>query len=187
MAGYLTSNLESETTSYSSIEEVAQKKHKQITQRIDRILAEQPIESDKIENKLTSDTDKKNEAQTEQESAFNFSDQKFIIYFENNSNELPEKAFEILDKIISSISRYPDSEIIIEGYTDSVGNYWYNKKISKLRANVVKSYLVGRGIPQPKIKVFGLGPKNPLGSNKTTEGRTKNRRVEVKININDHV
>jgi general secretion pathway protein A len=187
MAGYLTSNLESETTSYSSIEEAAHKKHKQMTQRIDRIVAEQSIESDKIENKSTPDTDKKNEVQAKQVSAFNFSDQKFIIYFKNNSNDLPNKAIEILDKILSSISQYPDSEIIIEGYSDSVGNYWYNKKLSKLRANVVKSYLVGRGIPQLKIKVFGQGPKNPLGSNKTAEGRTKNRRVEIKININEHV
>ena len=187
MAGYLTSNLKSETNSYSSMEEVAHKKHKQVIQRIDRIVAEQPIKSDKLENKSTPDTDKKNDVQAKQISAFNFSDQKFIIYFKNNSNDLPNKAIKILDKIISSISRYPNSEIIIEGYTDSVGNYWHNKKLSKLRANVVKSYLVGRGIPQPKIKVFGLGPKNPLGSNKTAEGRTKNRRVEVKININDHV
>ena len=179
MAGYRTSNLESETTSYST--------KKQETQRTDRVDTEQPIESDKIENKSTPNAIKKNEVPINQVSSFNFSDEKLIIYFKNNSNKLPNKTLEILDKIVHSFSRHPDSEIIIEGYTDSVGNYWYNKKLSKVRANVVKSYLVGRGIPQAKITVFGFGPKNPLVSNKTAKGRTKNRRVEIKININDHV
>jgi len=90
------------------MEEVAHKKHNQMTQRIDRIVAEQPIKLDKLENKSTPDTDKKNDVQAKQVSAFNFSDQKFIIYFKNNSNDLPNKAIEILDKIISSISRYPN-------------------------------------------------------------------------------
>lgn len=185
MAGYLSSNLESEITSYSATEEVARKKHDQVAQRIDSIVAEKPIRLDKIENKPTYDIERKNEVQTKHVSASNFSGTKSIIYFNYNSNELPNHAIEILEKIISSISQYPDSEIIIEGYTDSAGNYWYNKKLSKLRANVVKSYLVGRGISNLKIKVFGRGSKNPLGNNKTAEGRKKNRRVEVKIKIND--
>jgi general secretion pathway protein A len=186
MAGYWSSNLESETTSYSATEEVARKKYDQVAQRIDSIVDEKPIKLDKIENKSTSDTER-NEVQTKQVSVFNLSDKKSIIYFNNNSNELPNNAIEILDKILYFISQYPNSEIIIEGYTDSAGNYWHNKKLSKLRANVVKSYLVGRGIPNPRIKVFGRGSKNPLGNNKTAEGRKMNRRVEVKINFNDRV
>jgi len=187
MAGYLASNLESETTASNiSKERGAQKKHNELMQRIDKVSDGQPIKLDNTENKSSSDT-KKNEVQIKQLNSLNFSDKIYIIHFKNNANDLPNEAFEILDKIISFVSRYPDSEIIIEGYTDSVGNYWQNIKLSKLRANIVKSYLVGKGIPQLKVRVFGLGPKNPIESNKTAKGRTKNRRVEIMININDQV
>ena len=187
MTGYLTSNLESETkASRTSKEKGTQKKNGRLTKRIDKVLAEQPVNSDNTENKALSKT-KNDETQINQLSSLDFYDEKFIIYFKNNSNDLSNEAFVILDEIISFVSRYPDSEIIIEGYTDSIGNYWHNIKLSKFRANIVKNYLVGSGIPQSRVNVFGLGPKNPIESNKTSEGRIKNRRVEIMININDQV
>lgn len=187
IAGYLSINLKSETTaSYVSKEKGAQKKHNELAQKFDEISAEQFIKLDKTENKSSSDT-AKNEVQIEQLNSLNFPEQKYIIHFKNSSNDLSTKAYEILDKIASFVSRYPDSRIIIEGYTDSAGNYWRNLKLSKLRANIVKSYLVGKGIPQLKVDVFGLGPKNPIESNKTENGRMKNRRVEITIKINDQV
>ena len=65
------------------------------------------------------------------------------------------------------------------------GNVEYNKKLSELRAQSIKSYLEDQGIDFSKIKAVGMGPKNPIGSNKTEEGRSRNRRVEIELNFNE--
>jgi general secretion pathway protein A len=186
-AGYLISNLESETkTPHTSAEKKAQEKNSELAKRVDKISDEKPVHIDYTENR-TSSSIKNNEVKINQLNSLNFSDQKYIIHFNKDTNDLSKEAYDILDKILSFASRYHNSKIIIEGYTDSVGNYWHNIKLSKLRANMVKSYLVGGGIPQSKVDVFGLGPKNPIESNKTAKGRAKNRRVEITISINDQV
>ena len=108
-------------------------------------------------------------------------DQKSIIYFEHDSNELPQIAYETLINIVKFTSQGPDLKITVEGYTDSRGDPVYNKQLSKYRADIVKNYLIGQGISPSKIKTSGRGPDNPLQSNKTFEGRQKNRRVEIQV------
>jgi len=108
-------------------------------------------------------------------------DQKSIIYFEHNSNELPNLAYETLNTIVKFTSRHPDLKITVEGYTDSQGDRVYNKQLSKYRADIVKNYLIGQGISPSKIKAFGRGTDNPLKNNNTFEGRKKNRRVEIQV------
>lgn len=109
-------------------------------------------------------------------------DQKKIINFGYNSNDLSDEAVEILEQTSEFIIQHPNTEVIIEGYTDSYGNYRYNKRLSNSRANIVKSFFVGRGISPSRVKTFGMGQKNPIGSNKTKKGRIRNRRVEIKVN-----
>ncbi len=111
--------------------------------------------------------------------------QKVVVQFEHNSNEIPDQAFESLDQIVRFASRNPESEIIVEGYTDSFGNYWYNKKLSKFRADIIRNYFAGHGIPLSRIKAYGMGPDKPVAGNETFEGRKKNRRVEIKINLKE--
>ncbi|MCJ7538691.1 MAG: OmpA family protein, partial [Desulfobacterales bacterium] len=82
--------------------------------------------------------------------------------------------------------QHPKAYIIAKGHTDSHGDYEYNKKLSKLRAHSVKSYFVDQGINFSRIKSFGVGQKNPIESNKTLEGRRRNRRVEIELNINNY-
>lgn len=110
---------------------------------------------------------------------------KSVINFGHNSNDLSDEDFKTLKQIGSFISQHPNAELIIKGYTDSYGKYMYNNNLSKFRANLVKSYFVGHGISPSRIKTFGMGSKNPKRSNKTLEGRRLNRRVEIKININE--
>ena len=98
--------------------------------------------------------------------------------------EQRRRDFETLEQLAEIITQHPNVEIILRGYTDSYGNYKYNKRLSKFRANLVKSFFVGRGISPSRIKTFGIGQNNPIGSNKTIEGRKLNRRVEIKFNIN---
>ncbi|MGD9044328.1 MAG: OmpA family protein [Desulfobacterales bacterium] len=112
-----------------------------------------------------------------------FPDRKIVIYFNHNSNDLPEKAYETLDRIADFMVQNPQTTISINGYTDASGAYSYNMSISKFRANMVKGYLVGKGVDAIKIKAAGLGPKDPIASNATEEGRRQNRRVEVELNL----
>jgi general secretion pathway protein A len=109
-------------------------------------------------------------------------DQKSIIYFKYNSNELPQKAYEILNNVIQLSAQRPNLIISVEGFTDSHGDPVYNKQLSKYRADIVKSYLIGQGISASRIHAVGRGPENPLKSNESREGRKKNRRVEINLN-----
>jgi len=108
-------------------------------------------------------------------------DQDSIIYFEHNSNEIPQKAYETLDNIIKLTAQRPDLKITVIGFTDSHGDALYNKQLSKYRADMVKNYLIGQGISAENIEAIGKGLQNPVASNKTHEGRQKNRRVEIKV------
>ncbi len=108
-------------------------------------------------------------------------DQKSIIYFKHNSNELLQTAYETLNDVIQFTTQRPGLKITIEGFTDSHGDPVYNKQLSKYRADIVKSYLIGQGISASRINSIGRGPENPLKSNESSEGRKKNRRVEIKF------
>jgi outer membrane protein OmpA-like peptidoglycan-associated protein len=108
---------------------------------------------------------------------------KILIYFNYDSLELSEQSRETLRIILDIISKYPNSSLLIEGYTDAAGNYWYNEKLSQARADVVKTYFNKKGISPLRITASGKGSENPRGNNKTAEGRRKNRRVEIKIEM----
>ena len=110
-----------------------------------------------------------------------YTDSVFIIYFDQNSNELTENAKEKLDRVAEIIFKSPEVDITLNGYTDSIGSPSYNKIVSERRANVVKDYLVEKGVDASKITAIGYGPQNFLASNKTKEGRRFNRRVEIEL------
>jgi len=71
--------------------------------------------------------------------------------------------------------------VIAVGHTDSIGTGSYNQKLSVRRADSVKSFLVGKGIEKNRIYTEGKGATQPVADNKTSEGRAKNRRVEVEV------
>ena len=108
-------------------------------------------------------------------------DQNSIIYFEHNSNDIPQKAYDTLDNIVKFTSQRPDLKITVTGFTDSHGDAVYNKRLSKYRADIVKNYLIGQGISPQNIEAIGKGPHNPVGNNETAEGRQKNRRAEIRV------
>jgi outer membrane protein OmpA-like peptidoglycan-associated protein len=108
---------------------------------------------------------------------------KILIYFDQDSTEIDSQNLETIDELAFYLSLNSDTSIIVEGYTDSYGDDLYNVHLSQLRANTVKSYLVARGVANSQIKAIGLGPKNPIGDNDNREGRSKNRRVEIKFEI----
>ena len=111
---------------------------------------------------------------------------KTVIQFAHNTSGLPLKAQEQLKRMATILDQYPDSKIKITGYTDSTGSYEYNIRISKIRAESVKTYFVKKGIDPSIIQVVGMGPQNPVAGNDTLEGRRKNRRVEVEMVADRH-
>ena len=110
-----------------------------------------------------------------------FSEHKFLIYFKADSTELDSQAFKSLNKIVELVSQNSDSETVIAGYSDSYGNYRLNRKLSQYRSDIVKSYLVAKGVANSSISAVGFGSESPIGDNKTQEGRKKNRRVEIRV------
>jgi general secretion pathway protein A len=116
-----------------------------------------------------------------------FSEHKFVIHFKLNSADLDSQIFEKLNNIAKIVSKNPDSDIIIEGYTDSYGDYYFNKKLSQFRCNIVESYLIAKGVANSSITAIGFGSDRPVGDNKTREGRRKNRRVEIKVKIRSNI
>ena len=121
--------------------------------------------------------------ETKDRQSLKFSAHKFTIYFNHNSASLDSQALEQLKEIAKILSHSSDSEISIEGYADSIGDFNYNKTLSQFRSNIVESYLIAQGVAKSKIKTIGLGSKNPIGNNRTQKGRSKNRRVEIKVKI----
>ncbi len=100
--------------------------------------------------------------------------------FEFNSAQLKPAAYPELDNLVVEMKKDPLSRWRIEGYTDNIGSEEGNLKISQMRAEAVRNYFIAKGIPGVRFIVVGMGSKNPVASNKTPEGRAKNRRVEIK-------
>ena len=88
----------------------------------------------------------------------------------------------ILNQAVDTLNRYPQVNIEIDGYTDSIGTEKYNQGLSERRANIVDQYLTSHGIDASRITaVKGFGESDPIDTNKTAAGRQRNRRVEFKV------
>lgn len=101
------------------------------------------------------------------------------VLFKTGSYELLSPARETLAKVSGIVLAYPSLHLEVEGHTDSVGSDEYNLTLSQKRAEAVRDYLVGQGIPQGSIVARGLGKAAPVATNDTAEGRQQNRRVEL--------
>lgn len=107
------------------------------------------------------------------------------VRFDTNKSTLTATAKANLDKLIPVFQEYADTNITIFGYTDSTGSAEYNLKLSGERAASVKNYLVAKGLAASRFSVTGLGIADPIASNDTADGRSKNRRVEFAITANE--
>ena len=107
------------------------------------------------------------------------------VRFDFNKSTLTAQAKTNLDKLVTVFTEYPDTNIVIYGYTDSSGADDYNLKLSQQRAEAVKSYLSKKGVSSARFTTTGLGEADPIESNETDAGRSKNRRVEFAITAND--
>jgi OOP family OmpA-OmpF porin len=102
-------------------------------------------------------------------------------FFDFDKAVLKPEAKAKLDDLVGKTSAIALEVIIAVGHTDSVGTDAYNQKLSVNRSEAVKAYLVGKGIEKNRVYTEGKGEKQPVADNKTSEGRAKNRRVEIEV------
>ncbi len=103
------------------------------------------------------------------------------ISFGSNISNLTTKSNAYLNQIVTIMNDNPGLKIRIEGHTDNAGNDDTNMKLSEDRAAAVKTYLVSKGISEDRISSEGFGETRPIADNTSAAGRTKNRRIEIKM------
>jgi outer membrane protein OmpA-like peptidoglycan-associated protein len=106
------------------------------------------------------------------------------LQFNLNSYELEVSTKTNLDDLAKTLKKYDDTNILIEGHTDSSGEDAYNMTLSESRAEAVESYLKTKGVSGSRITTEGYGESQPLQPNDSEAGRQQNRRVEVAIYAN---
>lgn len=100
------------------------------------------------------------------------------INFLFDSYEIPGESYNLLNSLVKLMNKYPTQRIQINGHTDDLGSDDYNNELSFKRAEVIANYLNQYGVSKFRINYKGFGNSKPIATNITTEGRSKNRRVE---------
>ena len=107
------------------------------------------------------------------------------ILFKTSSSDLQPEAKTNIESLSKILNKYPDTNILVDGYTDSTGTAEYNQRLSERRAGSVADFMKGYAVAGSRITTRGFGETAPVASNATAEGRQQNRRVEVAIFAND--
>ena len=102
-------------------------------------------------------------------------------FFDFDKATLKPEARAKLDDLVSKTSGINLEVIIAVGHTDAVGSDAYNQKLSVRRSEAIKAYLTSKGVEKNRVYTEGKGEKQPVADNKTSEGRAKNRRVEIEV------
>jgi len=107
------------------------------------------------------------------------------VLFAVNKSDLSTEARGNLDKLVTVLNTYPDTNIEVQGHTDDTGTEAYNQTLSEKRAASVSDYLTEKGINTARVTTKGYGELAPKYDNTTDEGRARNRRVEFLITANE--
>lgn len=103
------------------------------------------------------------------------------IYFDLNSSKLQRRSYYPLDELVQILKDNPSYKIAIESHTDNSGTNEYNQKLSDNRSASVMKYLVSKGIDASRLTAAGFGEEKPIATNDTKEGKSLNRRSELKL------
>jgi outer membrane protein OmpA-like peptidoglycan-associated protein len=103
------------------------------------------------------------------------------LLFAFDSDAISGNARTNLSNLAASLSKYPETEVLIVGHTDSIGSASYNQSLSQRRAQSAASYLSSQGVSRDRIDADGKGEMEPVADNASDGGRAQNRRVEVAI------
>ena len=106
------------------------------------------------------------------------------ILFDVNSTAVKPGAMQNLSKVADVMNRYPQTNILVSGHTDSTGSEQYNQQLSEDRARAVSNQLQSQGVGSYRVNTIGYGENMPIAGNDTSAGRQANRRVEIEIKAN---
>ena len=109
------------------------------------------------------------------------------VLFGFDSYSLTDPSKQTLNQLITVLNKYPETNIEVQGHTDSLGTPEYNQTLSEQRAQSVATYLLGNGINSSRVTTKGYGEYSPKYSNLTADGRMQNRRVEFLISANNQM
>jgi outer membrane protein OmpA-like peptidoglycan-associated protein len=107
------------------------------------------------------------------------------ILFGYDRADLSASSEASLEKLVTILKEYPDTNIEVQGHTDSKGSDNYNQRLSERRANSVSSYLRNKGVSPSRLTTKGYGENAPIASNDSDDGRSQNRRVTFLITANE--
>ncbi|MCO6360846.1 OmpA family protein [Roseivirga pacifica] len=106
------------------------------------------------------------------------------LMFATNKSDLNPATKTNLQELATTLQKYEDTNVLIEGHTDATGSEDYNLKLSKQRASSVEDYLIDLGVGYGRLQTQGYGELQPVASNDNASGRQQNRRVEIAIYAN---
>lgn len=104
------------------------------------------------------------------------------VTFASGSPNINSGFYDVLNSVTLVLNEYEKTSVDVIGHTDSVGSATYNQQLSERRARSVAEYLSGQGIMPARLLMAGKGEAQPIASNSTPGGRSKNRRVNIQIN-----
>ena len=100
--------------------------------------------------------------------------------FDFDKSVVKVQYYPYLDELVPVMNKNPGLRVEIQGHADSTGTNLYNQALSERRAKAVRNYLTKKNVAAPRLTAVGFGEERPAYSNDTSDGRTKNRRVELK-------
>ena len=103
------------------------------------------------------------------------------ITFASDGRNLNSTFYDVLDSVVLVVQEFNKTTIVVAGYTDSTGSNAYNQKLSEDRANSVANFMINKKVNSARLDVIGFGEKNPIADNKSKQGRSLNRRVEITL------
>jgi OmpA-OmpF porin, OOP family len=102
--------------------------------------------------------------------------------FDFDKSTIKPEAAQILDRLVVFMNENKDKKVALSGHTDNIGTDAYNLKLSDRRWMSVRDYVAKKGVESGRVSGQGFGESKPIADNKTAQGRSKNRRVEIKVN-----
>lgn len=103
------------------------------------------------------------------------------ITFDIAKKDIKQNFVPTLESFAGVLKDYPQTRVTIIGHTDSTGSLAFNDTLSRDRAEAVGQYLITAGVDSARLDMFGEGPRRPIDTNATKEGRARNRRVEFRL------
>lgn len=103
------------------------------------------------------------------------------ISFPSGQYSILPNFYDVLNSVALVLKEYDKTAVKVSGHTDSTGGFELNQKLSENRAMAVADYLASQGVSRTRLQTYGYGPRYPIASNNTPDGRAANRRVEIEI------